>query len=145
MAEKPKQSGLISLTLTSTVPSTTVFRSVAIWLVKFRLLQCCKRELIRTSALSVSAECSLLGNLTLSRQKKQPVSVRITKMAHKGGVVPECLALAVVQAQAIRSPGTESWFLLARHALLAEKLSFKLSNATSTLRRNSALSTIRSK
>jgi hypothetical protein len=68
-------------------------------------------------------------------------------MAQEGGVVLECLALALVQAQAIRSPGTKNWFLLARHALLAEKLIFKLSNATTALRCNSALSfsTIRSK
>jgi len=79
-------------------------------------------------------------------QHNQPVSVRITKMAQEGGVVPECLALALVQEQAIRSPGTKkSWFLLARHALLAEKLSFKLSNATTTLWCNPALSTIHSK
>jgi hypothetical protein len=46
----------------------------------------------------------MLGHLTLSMQQKQPVSVRITKMAQEGGVVPECLALALVQEQAIRSP-----------------------------------------
>jgi hypothetical protein len=66
-------------------------------------------------------------------------------MAQEGGVVPECLALALVQAQVIRLPGTKNWFLLARHALLAEKLGFKLSNATTTLHRNSALSAIRIK